>query len=608
MKDFPAQYNLKEEDVFYFCHIPKTAGMTFRTIVEDYFDCKDICPATLTAQVADISPEALQTYKLFRGHLAFVDLHSLLPNKNFVNVTVLREPVSRVISHYEYIRRTPGDPHYAAVKNMTLEEYTTKMTAGRVGKNIQTYYLAKTAKFDIERVPPDEAFEIAKESLKKFAYVGLLERFQDSLFLLSYIFGWKPILNSRKENAAKSKTPREQLPAGTLEVIQEHSQLDIQIYEYAKEIFNERFTDMTQNLLSRYASPSDDSLVLNAIATSAEPPAEPLPFETLRHLLENHYEQRYLEQQVPVADAVCYDFCEPLKGTGWHRRECPRDGLAYRWMGPGTVSTLDLPVTTTGDRIVEFRVICTWVTGADVLDGLTLEVNGHPIELGVLHSDLGERILRGKLSQTLLDTGKVFTEFKFQIDRVISLKDANPLGNDARLVGLAINSVNVFPVGQEREKSILAHLFNNGPWQDVASFIKNNLKPQEQVLAPLAFSMAVPNPVEDYSAIFNGKMDFDWVVLHKGMMDKISSILLKLILRRFTPVFANEVFVVFSNRQDLPRLSYLSAHVRSVYVDRLKFYLEKRVKPIYARYFARRASIKQQKERQAVKQRLKKSK
>ncbi|NJR63267.1 MAG: sulfotransferase family 2 domain-containing protein [Cyanobacteria bacterium CRU_2_1] len=205
MRQFPPQHNLTESDVLYFSHIPKTAGMTFRTIVEDYFSVEEICPATLNAQLAKIPFEELQKYRLLRGHLGFINIPELIPGKNIVNVTFLREPVARVISHYEYIRRMPGDPHYEAVKDMTLEEFAQKLTAGKVRKNIQTYHIAKTHRFKLDGLSPTEILELAKESLDRFAFVGLVERFQDSLFLLSYIFGWKPIINTRKENAAKAK-------------------------------------------------------------------------------------------------------------------------------------------------------------------------------------------------------------------------------------------------------------------------------------------------------------------------------------------------------------------------------------------------------------------
>ena len=289
MRNFPTQYNLQPEDALYFCHIPKTAGMTFRTIVEDYFACEDICPATLNAHIANIPQLQLETYRLFRGHLVFVDLPGMLPQRNFVNVTMLRDPIARVISHYEYIRRTPGDPHYEAVSNMTLEEFCQRLTVGKVGKNIQTFYIAKTLRFNLERLSPQEVLEVAKESLDRYAFVGILERFQDSLFLLSYIFGWKPILNQRKENASATKTTYDGLPQSTIDHIREHSLLDIELYEYAQEIFNQRFDAMCVDLQANSDRPFADS-------------------EQLRSLLEKHYEQRYLDLNLPPSDCVKYRF------------------------------------------------------------------------------------------------------------------------------------------------------------------------------------------------------------------------------------------------------------------------------------------------------------
>ncbi|WP_416666569.1 sulfotransferase family 2 domain-containing protein [Egbenema bharatensis] len=320
MRKFPAQYNLQENDVLYFTHIPKTAGMTFRTIVEDHFHAEEICPATLNAQLAKIPKDEVIHYRLFRGHLGFINLPELIPGKNLVNVTVLREPVARVISHYEYIRRMPGDPHYEAVKDMTLEEFAQKLTAGKVGKSIQTYHMAKTLRFDLEGLTPAEILEVAKESLDRFAFVGLVERFQDSLFLLSYIFGWKPILNSRKENAAKKKQPIDELPSSTLEIIQESTQWDAELYRYAREIFESRYDEMIQDLQQAYGhlkSPpqdqdSDDRLLW----------------------LEQHYQQRYADLHRPAPKSLLYDFREPLRGSGWQRRECPTDHPAYRWIGP----------------------------------------------------------------------------------------------------------------------------------------------------------------------------------------------------------------------------------------------------------------------------------
>jgi hypothetical protein len=374
MREFPAQYDLSANDALYFSHIPKTAGMTFRTIVEDQFHADEICPATLNAQLAKLPAESVRNYRLFRGHLGFINLPELLAGKEIINVTVLREPVARVISHYEYIRRMPGDPHYPAVKDMTLEEFSQKLTAGKVGKNIQTYHVAKTLKFDLDQLTPAETLDVAKQSLDRFAFVGLVERFQDSLFLLSYIFGWKPIINTRKENAAKSKKGLNDIPASTIEVIKENTSLDAELYTYAKEIFEQRFSQMVADLVTRFGAESG----LAPTTTEAD-----LSEAQLAKLVDLHYQQRFANLEKPSSTSYVYDFCLPLRGTGWQRRELPHNQPTYRWTGPGTTSTLDLPVKADvdSDFLLEFRIICPQVTPPDILNSLTVKINGQPIAI-----------------------------------------------------------------------------------------------------------------------------------------------------------------------------------------------------------------------------------
>lgn len=561
MRKFPAQYHLQENDVMYFCHIPKTAGMTFRTIVEDQFHSEEICPATLNAQLAKIPLETLQKYRLFRGHLGFTNLPGLLPEKNFINVTVLREPVARVISHYDYIRRMPGDPHYAAVKDMTLEEFAQKLTAGKVGKNIQTYHVAKALRFQLDSLTPSEILEVAKESLDRFGFVGLVERFQDSLFLLSYIFGWKPIINSRKENAARSKKSLDELSTRTIDIIKENTQLDAELYRYAQEIFAERFFEMTQNLLERYGKLCG--------LEAADPKASPT-LEQFSDLIEQHYRQRFLELGTPTSTSYVYDFCLPLYGSGWQRREYPKDQPTYRWTGPSTISTLDLPlnVDVDSDFLIEFRIICPQVTPPDILNSLSVEVNGHPIEIAILHSDLGTRFFQGVVPKAILNHQEPFTRCTFKVDRVSSLHENNPLDPDTRPVGLAFNFVQMFPAKLKRQRSALIPFFDCEAWRTTVDFLQKHAAVDEPVIAPLIFRVELENPVQDYSA-FLQQQGFNWVVIHKGRPDQVDSVLFKLLQRGFAPVFANEVFVIFSTH-NLRKLAYTSTHVKPLYVDRIK--------------------------------------
>ncbi|MBF2075098.1 MAG: sulfotransferase family 2 domain-containing protein [Synechococcales cyanobacterium C42_A2020_086] len=568
MRNFPPQYNLQANDVLYFSHIPKTAGMTFRTIVEDQFHCHEVCPATLNAQVMKIPPEELQQYRLFRGHLGFINLPEMLPQKRVINVTVLREPVARVISHYDYILRMPGDPHYKYVKDMTLEEFAQKLTAGKVGKNIQTYHLAKAARFRLDSLSPDEILELAKASLDQFAFVGLVERFQDSLFLLSYIFGWRPILNSRKENAATVKKAKEAIPESTLEVIRENTQLDQVLYEHAKAIFDERFNQMQRDLLSKYGA----EVALDQVGD----PNPVLSTEQLVPLLDKHADQRYRELQIPPASTVVYDFCQPLRGSGWQRREylelaepAGQEPLSYRWIGPNTEATLELPVATDQDLYLEFRLICTEATLPEIVNSLTLAVNGQPLPFYKLHSDKGVQVLQARIPQAVLQSDRPFTRITFRVSRTIVLNSINPLNPDMRLVGLAFNVVQMFPLHLEGKRSIVAPLSESPPWRDAIAFLHRHARVEEPVVAPIVIKGKLPHQVYDYAAALE-KGGFNWVAIHKGRVEAIDALFPHLFGQGLAPVYANEVFVILTRHRHVPKVSYWHPHVKPLYVDYVK--------------------------------------
>ncbi|MBW4517313.1 MAG: sulfotransferase family protein [Timaviella obliquedivisa GSE-PSE-MK23-08B] len=570
MRAFPSQYTLKENDVFYYIHIPKTAGMTFRTVVADYFHSDEICPATLGHMMAQVNPQDLPKYRLLRGHLVYVDFKTLLPKKNFVHATMLREPVAQLVSHYEYIRRMPTDPDYAKVKEMSLEEFVQYFTIANLRRNTQTYHVAKAARFDIEHLPAQDVFEIALESLDHFAFAGLVERFQDSLFLLSYIFGWRPIMNTRKENASNTQgDPRgicgaarslhkesyaDRLSPATLQLIKENTQLDQQLYDYASQIFSDRFTQMIEDLQQHYPI---------SIST---PFTTPSP-EALTVQLENHYEQRYRNLNIPTAQTYRYDFSQALRGSGWQRREQPTEGLTYRWTGSDTVSTLDLPIAINQDLILEFRVICTNSIPPDVLNSLIVLVNNTVIPLKILHLDPVMRLFQGTIPRSVCQPSpnQSFTRLTFQVNRVVAFRD--PRSTDRRSVGIAINEVQVFPVTMS-ERTLALQIFNREFWQEPISFLQAHLHPKDAIIAPLSFQVKLSNLIQPNEAI--AAQNIQWVVLQKDQTQDIISTLFKLFTQGFHPVFANGLFVIFTTYSQLPKVPYSSIDVKPLYVDILK--------------------------------------
>src|SRR4030067_55468 len=100
-----------------------------------------------------------------------------------------------------------------------------------------------------------EMLEAAKENLKKyFTVVGLSEYFDETVLLMKLAFGWKlPIRLSLKKIVSGTSSPfyertnvsinrvrRDELSEDDLSAINKFNELDIQLYEYAKELCHEQ--------------------------------------------------------------------------------------------------------------------------------------------------------------------------------------------------------------------------------------------------------------------------------------------------------------------------------------------------------------------------------
>src|SRR4030095_14701020 len=80
--------------------------------------------------------------------------------------------------------------------------------------------------------PYKEHVVLAKVHLESLAFFGLKERFDDSVKLLAYTFGWPPI----KMKATLNIAPSESKPNVTPEVqalLEKTNRLDMELYQYA---------------------------------------------------------------------------------------------------------------------------------------------------------------------------------------------------------------------------------------------------------------------------------------------------------------------------------------------------------------------------------------
>lgn len=87
-------------------HIPKTGGTSLHFHFSQHFLPEEICPERFS-RLDNIDPNQLKKYKYFSGHYNFQQIR-FIPGPKCI-VTLLRDPVDRILSNYYFWKRHSWD-------------------------------------------------------------------------------------------------------------------------------------------------------------------------------------------------------------------------------------------------------------------------------------------------------------------------------------------------------------------------------------------------------------------------------------------------------------------------------------------------------------------
>jgi hypothetical protein len=226
-----------DREALIFLHIPKTAGTTLNRMIERQyspFAIFTIDPHRIRAtaeRLKRLPEERRRRLRVVRGHLPY-GIHEFLP-QGATYITLLREPVARVLSAYYFVLRRPLNPLHRKLKRERLRiEDCLRLFPDR--QNLQCRFIAGV---EDTAINDERLLDIAKENLSKsFSVVGLSERFEESLMLMAKTFAWEiPFY----ENCRVAKT-RPQIDPGTVEMIRDYNRFDLELYEFGKGLFQEK--------------------------------------------------------------------------------------------------------------------------------------------------------------------------------------------------------------------------------------------------------------------------------------------------------------------------------------------------------------------------------
>ena len=405
IKNKRLQKPLCEDEQLYFMHIPKTAGTSLIAVLDQRYTNDEICPLDrgLRKKYLSLPQETRSRFKFIRGHFPYSLIKDLIQPRT---ITFLRDPVKRSLSaiRHHYRLETQGKPSFPDIvlDGMSIDQFVEHPVLGRFVSNKANRYLNdKILRRPLDAPPLD--LDLAKRRLETFDFIGITERFDESLELLAYTFGFPSIKEFPVLQAAPKKK-RDQVPQELLDKLAEMNQQEIELYQYGVKLFNQRKARM---------------IAEKEIIETQKPPK-------------------------PSGGHIFFDFRRVGPGQGWHVGEAnPVYGVA-RWSGPGTKSYLRLPLPPDRDLIIRIRILRPISDG--VLESFALQVNQHQVQISRRQEGKrGSFILEGKIPQSAIAKDQHESILMFTVAKTYQPGEFNPKNPDVRHLGLCYNWLHIYP-------------------------------------------------------------------------------------------------------------------------------------------------------------------
>jgi hypothetical protein len=228
-----------------FIHIPKTAGSSFaRTLHKNYKGgaLYEIPSEQLHDREALQSSlnERLENLQAVTGHSSFYLRIDQLLKRECCFVTILREPVDRLVSLYYYLRSiADANPIGKQIveRNMSLVDFA----QSRFDLTTDNPMLRMLTGSDTNSITwgacTQEMLENAKHNLLHyFDFVGFTDEYSEFLPFVSKQFGWNT--EEEKLNINADRKSLQEVDPDTIRVIEELNSFDVELYRYAKSIFS----------------------------------------------------------------------------------------------------------------------------------------------------------------------------------------------------------------------------------------------------------------------------------------------------------------------------------------------------------------------------------
>lgn len=379
-----------------FLHIPKTAGVAVREILSAKYSKNEIVHIEDPNRFV-LSHESKSTTKLIHGHFDFSLAEKLSGTKGKI-FTFLRDPLERSVSEYFFVKNGNYNLHnlppeqaevIRKIQSSSLGDFLLSQERGIRGRvqNNQLFFLSGdifNASYSLE-----QRYEMARQNIDNFYYVGIVEEMEKSLQLISYKTDSAP-----QSPVIRNSTQRttHEISHNTKSEFVKRNKFEYMIYEYAR-----------QKMLSSYEN-------------------------AFRSMLRERFIKNL--EQLPEQSAIHYTFDQPLAGDGWHTRE-ENSNTKWRFTGPSSTASIYFGKVAPQEKKILFTIFHAITPGH--IESMRVDYNG--VQLSP--PERSDNVLIYNIPEHAI-SGKNHTHIEIN-----TIAPCKPAEFDNRLLGIAFSAITI---------------------------------------------------------------------------------------------------------------------------------------------------------------------